>query len=1175
MAIRIESQAEPIPGYKLVDRLGGGGFGEVWRAEAPGGLMKAIKFVYGDLLSLGDGKSNRAEQELKALARVKTIRHPYILSLERFDILEGQLLIVMELADRSLWDRFRECRKGGLPGIPRDELLRYMEETAEALDLMNVQYDLQHLDIKPQNLFLVHNHVKVADFGLVKDLEGLAASVTGGVTPVYAAPEAFDGWVSRFSDQYSLGIVFQELLTGVRPFSGGNTRQLILQHLQAEPDLSPLPEADRAVIGRALAKKPPDRHPNCLAFVEALRRADKDARRFTLPDFVDLPDSAQILPTPDSQAFSELVRQGVSTRATPVDVMTSPPLTGGPIDPSGVSVPQSMLCTAASECKPEECGEGVLFPALVIGLGGYGRTVLGMLRQQIQQQFGSLEATPHISFLAIDTDPETAIEPDHVLTVRLNRPSRYLRPRDTMPPLEDWLDTKLIYRIPRSLVTTGVRALGRLAFIEHYRTISGRLRRELECVTTAAALSEAGVRTGLGQRSTWPRVYILTALAGGTGSGMFLDLAYTVQALLREFGYAMPEVVGVFLLPPVDDRSEAALPLANTYAALRELNHFMTPGNRFTAKYEARGPALKGEGAPFSRCILLAHPADSAGSTPQEGVRPACDFLYRDLVTPLGRCADAMRYIPAGEPATVNPSIRSAPIDPVPEAYQSFGLRSLASPRRALTRRTAARLCRTLTEAWASKDVAPITGLVRDHWAATMQEQGLDVSSLRESLQAAAAQAAGMPVDELFQQWLDEARGGSESGLLTPANLQRALQRMQEFFGHVNETTGSWNTAVLPPALREAADALTSDAGDRLVAWAMQFLDLPGYRVAGAEEAVRQSMAAMEERLQQLDVELQQLTADGQTAEQDLQNMLAESEKGLATGRRGELRRAQLSAALAEQLLRLPALRLQRMVTERLTGVHLSMRGRLSDQNKELGFCRHRLRQLHDSLTAADGTAQVEVGTLCQGARYLLCDADSLDDAVTNAVCAIPAEAFEQLDDACQQRLHAELGGLAMIADASGDHLKQAKKVMLEEAERFLEEQLPRSDVAELLLRQMPQADAAPDAMLSMFDEALPELGGARVKAQRERTLFHAPASPAGEQLAAACRTSVSEAEVACLPSQDEVVLYRELVGISLSTLPQAGTAARKAYEMACSLAHFTSHARQDVANWADFPEPV
>src|SRR6516162_8196238 len=269
MAVRIESLAEPIPGYKLIERIGGGGFGEVWKAEAPGGLHKAIKFVYGDLQTAGDDGA-RAEQELKALSRVKTVRHPYILSLERFDIIDGQLIIVMELADRNLWDRFRECTSQGLPGIPREELLRYMAESAEALDLMNIEYQLQHIDIKPQNLFLVHNHAKVADFGLVKDLEGMMASVTGGVTPVYAAPETFDGWISRFSDQYSLAIVYQELLTGRRPFVGSNVRQLILQHLQATPNVSSLPPEDRPVILKALAKNPDERHASCMDMIKAL-----------------------------------------------------------------------------------------------------------------------------------------------------------------------------------------------------------------------------------------------------------------------------------------------------------------------------------------------------------------------------------------------------------------------------------------------------------------------------------------------------------------------------------------------------------------------------------------------------------------------------------------------------------------------------------------------------------------------------------------------------------------------------------------------------------------------------------------------------------------------------------------------------------------------------------------
>src|SRR5437868_8224336 len=273
MPVRLVSQEElpaPLNGYRLIERLGRGGFGEVWKVEAPGGFLKAMKFVFGDLDAADGDECRPAEQEKKALERVKLIRHPYILNLEQVQVVEGQLIIVMELADRNLWDRFRECRSQGLPGVPREELLRYMEETAEALDLMNNHYHIQHLDIKPQNLFVVFNHVKVGDFGLAKLLEGAKASVTGGVTPVYAAPETFEGWVSRFSDQYSLAIVFQELLTGTRPFNGSNTRQLLMQHVSSPPDLSSLPEADQPAIARALSKHPDDRWLSCTELVPAL-----------------------------------------------------------------------------------------------------------------------------------------------------------------------------------------------------------------------------------------------------------------------------------------------------------------------------------------------------------------------------------------------------------------------------------------------------------------------------------------------------------------------------------------------------------------------------------------------------------------------------------------------------------------------------------------------------------------------------------------------------------------------------------------------------------------------------------------------------------------------------------------------------------------------------------------
>jgi serine/threonine protein kinase len=264
-----ETNTEPITGYRLVNRLGSGGFGEVWKCEAPGGLYKAIKFVVGDLNAF-DGDGARAEKELKAIERVKAIRHPFLLSMERVESVEGELVIVMELADQNLHDLWHRYAKAGQPGIPRQELLGYLREAAEVLDLLNGKHNLQHLDIKPHNLFLVSSHVKVGDFGLVNSLSAGSEIQLGAITPLYASPELFQSKPSRFSDQYSLAIVYQELLTGCVPFKGKNSRQLLLQHSKSKPDLRPLSPPDQKVVAKALSKKPEDRYPSCMAFVEGL-----------------------------------------------------------------------------------------------------------------------------------------------------------------------------------------------------------------------------------------------------------------------------------------------------------------------------------------------------------------------------------------------------------------------------------------------------------------------------------------------------------------------------------------------------------------------------------------------------------------------------------------------------------------------------------------------------------------------------------------------------------------------------------------------------------------------------------------------------------------------------------------------------------------------------------------
>jgi serine/threonine protein kinase len=254
--------------YRLLEKLGQGMFGQVWKAEAPGGIEVAIKVISRPIDECD------AQQELQALEHVKGLHHPYLVQTQAYWIVGEYLHIVMDLADGSLQDRRKKCREQGLPGIPRDELVRYLTQAAEGLDFLH-SHSILHRDIKPANILLLQGYARLADFGLARPLPAqsslASAPVTG--TPMYMAPEVWESQVSFHSDQWSLAATYAELRLGRPLFKARDQFGIRREICQGPPDLTGLDEPERGLLSKALAMSAADRYPTCKEFARTLQEA--------------------------------------------------------------------------------------------------------------------------------------------------------------------------------------------------------------------------------------------------------------------------------------------------------------------------------------------------------------------------------------------------------------------------------------------------------------------------------------------------------------------------------------------------------------------------------------------------------------------------------------------------------------------------------------------------------------------------------------------------------------------------------------------------------------------------------------------------------------------------------------------------------------------------------------
>ena len=263
-----------IGDYRLIQTIGSGAFGEVFRAEhVITRRVEAIKF-------LAHGTAADAEAEPALLREIEiqaSLQHPNIAAVHNACRTPEGLALVMELVDGEPLSSKLELGR-----IPLCEGGRYVLQTLDALAYAH-DHRVVHRDVKPANIVVAGDgSVKLTDFGLAQPLDGGEACGSGTLagSPYYISPEQVVGLspADARSDCYSVGIILYEIATGRKPFEGANAFAVMLQHRETIP-VAPIRIAPQigaglnAVILKAIEKDPDRRFQSAGEFRIALEHA--------------------------------------------------------------------------------------------------------------------------------------------------------------------------------------------------------------------------------------------------------------------------------------------------------------------------------------------------------------------------------------------------------------------------------------------------------------------------------------------------------------------------------------------------------------------------------------------------------------------------------------------------------------------------------------------------------------------------------------------------------------------------------------------------------------------------------------------------------------------------------------------------------------------------------------